>query len=138
MLNAIKPLTSAFKTGMRSLGEEAALKYLAQQGMQANLDDAAKVIINGMNADDAAQAIAKMSRDADDYLASMSQAFPQQSFDSVGEELAYGIGRKTQGIKQKVGNTVQSMGGVPAVAMNAAFMYPMIAQVFQGQPEEYR
>lgn len=132
-----KPITQAFTSGMRSLGEEAMQNYLIKNAVQQNLDDGVRQMVSKLSAEQVAQAWPQLMKDADDYLARFSQAMPAPTFDNAAEQFAYGAGRKVQGAKQIVGNTVQSMGGVPGVAMQAAFMYPMIAPMFQGQ-EEYR
>ncbi len=59
-------------------------------------------------------------------------------FKSGAEDLAYGVSRKMGGVAGGANQMVQGMGGIPGVALQAAFIAPMfMGGMGQPQQEQY-
>lgn len=130
---------NALKLGWRSLGDDALRATTINQAVEkAKVDRILEgALKSNMSGRQVAEAFPKIQADATNFLNDFHAAYKQPTFDSVPENIAYNVSRKVGGVANSAGQMVQGMGGIPGVALQAAFIAPMfMGGMGQPQPTE--
>lgn len=133
-------IIDAVKLGWRSFGDDAIRAATVREAVQKAkvdrvIESAAK---SNMSAQKLAENYPKIQADATNFLNDFHAAYKQPSFDSLPENLAYSASRKLGGIAGGANQMVQGLGGIPGVALQAAFIAPMFMSGMgqQEQPQQ--
>lgn len=130
-------IINTFRTGLRSLGEDAARSAFARDAAQSLMDSKkTAAVTGGMSARELAEAYPKMQLEANKFIDDFHAAYKQPEFSNLPDAVAYGAGRKLGGVRDAVGGMVQSMGGAGGLALQGAFLAPMIAPMFMQETEQ--
>lgn len=130
----------ALKLGWRSVGANAARNALGHEAVEAirtkTINDA---IGRGVTAQQLAALHPQLQANGENFLKDFHAAYKPPTFDSVPENLAYGASQRLSGVANGAGQMVQGMGGIPGLALQAAFIAPMFMGGMgqQEQPQEY-
>jgi hypothetical protein len=126
---------NAFRAGLRSLGDDAARAATIKNAVDKNTDRIVETLRRTKTAEELAAVFPRILQEDANYVSKFNAAYPQPNYEGA-EALAYGTGRKLGGVSQAVNNFTAPLGGVPGIAMQAAFMVPMVAPMFMGGGEQ--